>query len=71
MRLQDRARVPGYIAGGGRQTWEQDLDPLAEAKGTPIIPGIDHVDGTPPHTCPLIASAIALTGLRTPWFCTL
>lgn len=60
MRLQDRARVPGYIAGGGRQTWEQDLDALAEAKGTPIIPGIDHVGGTPPTCVPLLLVLLLL-----------
>lgn len=44
MRLQDRARVPGFTAEGRRQSWQQDLDPLAKAKGYPIILGIDHVD---------------------------
>lgn len=44
MRLQDRARVPGFIAEGRRQSWELDLDPLAKVKGSPIILDTDHVD---------------------------
>lgn len=66
MRLKNRARVPGFIAEGGRQGWEQDLDPVAKAKGAPIILGIDHADGMAAHMCLLIAGTIALTGLRTP-----
>lgn len=44
------ARIPRFRAEGKRESWEQDLDPPATAKGVPVLPSTDRVNGMAPYT---------------------